>query len=111
LSAHVGTLQVLDVQTPLVQSLATMHALPSAHFLLCASQVAPPQSTSVSPWFFTASEQVAAAHASGAPEHTRLWQSVVTAHVLLVPQAPQSGPPQSTSVSLPSFITSAQPVA
>jgi hypothetical protein len=102
---------MLDVQTPLAQSLAAMHALPSAHFLLCATQMAPPQSTSVSPWFFTVSEQVAVAHASGAPEHTRLWQSVVTAQVLPAPQAPQSGPPQSTSVSLPSLITSAQPVA
>jgi hypothetical protein len=69
---HLGTWQTPPVQTPLVQSEATMHALPSAHFFPCPTQMVPPQSVSVSPWFFTMSVHVGAWHLSGFIEHTRL---------------------------------------
>jgi hypothetical protein len=47
-------------QLPLAQSVSAAHFSPSAHFLPCATQVVPPQSTSVSEPFFTPSPQVAA---------------------------------------------------
>jgi hypothetical protein len=56
-SVQVAALHVPEVQTPLAQSAATMHALfvPQR-----AHDVEPPQSASLSPWFFTPSAQVAA---------------------------------------------------
>src|SRR5205807_8964902 len=95
-SVHVGALHELDVQTPLEQSLANMQTLLVAQRV---QAVVPPQSTSLSPWFLTVSEQVAALQVSGGPVHTRLWQSAEMAHVLFVPQAPHP-PPQSSSVSV-----------
>jgi hypothetical protein len=105
-SVHVGALHVLDVQTPLTQSSAIMHALLVAQR---GQVVEPPQSVSLSPWFLTMSEHVGALHVSGGPVHTRLWQSVDTAQVLFVPHAPQVGPPQSMSVSLPFLLLSVHP--
>jgi hypothetical protein len=42
---------------------------------------------------------------SGEPEHTPLWQSAATVHVLPSAHLPQL-PPQSVSVSLPFFTVS-----
>jgi hypothetical protein len=85
------------VQTPLAQSLATPHAplVPQRGQL-----VAPPQSTSLSPPFFTVSTQVGALQA---PEvQTPLVQSVATLQVLFAAQRGQVvAPPQSTSLSPP----------
>jgi hypothetical protein len=106
---HFGTWQTPPVQTPLVQSAATMHALPSAHFLPCPTQMVPPQSTSLSPWFLVVSAHVGALHVRGGPVQTRLWQSVDTRQVLVAGHAPQVGPPQSTSVSLPFLALSVHP--
>jgi predicted ArsR family transcriptional regulator len=47
--------QTVDVQIPLVQSVAAEQCLPSAH--RSPGEQAPPQSTSVSVWFCTESEQ------------------------------------------------------
>jgi len=52
-----------------------MHPLPTAHFFAGAQM--PPQSVSVSFWFFTVSLQVAATQAL--PVHTRLTQSLPAA--------------------------------
>src|SRR5260221_14223490 len=52
-SVQVGVRQMLPTHTPLEQSAPAMHALPSMHFLAGAQM--PPQSLSVSVWFFTPS--------------------------------------------------------
>jgi hypothetical protein len=93
----------LAVHTPLAQSVGPLHVLPFAHLL----HVAPPQSTSVSAPFFTLSVHVGTAHLSGDPEHTPLWQSAGTVHVLPSAHLPQL-PPQSTSDSVPFLTTSEQ---
>jgi hypothetical protein len=55
-SAHVAAWHLSGVpeQTKLAQSLAPEHVLPAAH----DGHAAPPQSMSVSSWFFTTSEQL-----------------------------------------------------
>jgi hypothetical protein len=53
-SVQPGVTQTLPVQTPLWQSVAPAQAPPDGHF----GHAVPPQSTSVSPPFFTASEQL-----------------------------------------------------
>jgi hypothetical protein len=68
LSPQVAVWQVPPVHTPLEQSAAPAHFLPSAHVL--AGAQLPPQSTSVSVPFFTVSVQEGAAQL--ALEHTRL---------------------------------------
>src|SRR5690606_5058889 len=97
----------VDVHTPpthllLAQSTFTRHAAPSAHLIAHL----PPQSTSVSTPFFTASVHVTFAHTW--PMHTRLWQSEPAAHPCPVPQGAQSGPPQSIPVSPPFFTRSTE---
>jgi hypothetical protein len=78
------------------------HICPSTH----AVQMPPPQSTSVSSPFFTASAQLGAAQTPAV--HTLLWQSAAPAHSLPVPQSAGQVPPQSTSVSIPFFTMSLQ---
>ena len=66
----------------------------------------PPQSTSVSVAFLTASLHVGAAQTP--PEQTSLWQSEPAVQVFPVAQGAQLGPPQSTSDSAPFFNASLQ---
>jgi hypothetical protein len=82
-----------------------MHPWLTAHFLPWATQL-PPQSTSVSFWFFARSAQVGAWHT--AMVHTLLVQSVPSEHTLPFAHAPHVVPPQSTSVSFWFFTTSMQ---
>src|SRR5690606_167660 len=117
-------------QPSLAQSECASHALPAAQR---GPASGPPQSTSVSPPFFTPSSNVGAAHmlvtgsqtllAHSAPSvqplptsdggaHTpfsqvSLSQSAGTVHVLPSPHLGADEPPQSTSVSSPSFVPSA----
>jgi len=104
-SKHVAAWQV-TLQTPLVQSPANEHPLPSVHFL--AGAQLPPQSTSVSVPFFAESEHVAAWHTL--PEQTPLAQSPASVHPLPSAHflAGAQLPPQSTSVSVPFFVESVQ---
>ncbi len=85
-------------------------SLPAPHVALVPQRgqlVAPPQSMSVSPPFFTTSVQAGALHV---PEvHTPLVQSLATVQVLLVAQRGQVvAPPQSMSLSPPFFAASVQ---
>jgi len=99
-SLQVGVRQVPPVQTPLEQSLDNMHALPSTHFFVGAHP--PPQSVSVSVWFFTPSAHVAATHE--VPLQTKLTQSLPIEQPCPVPQRAQVvAPPQSVPVSDPFF--------
>jgi hypothetical protein len=61
--------------------------------------VPPPQSTSVSAPFFTASVHVGAAQVP--PVQILLWQSVAAVQVAPLPQAAHVPPPQSMPVSVP----------
>jgi hypothetical protein len=88
----------IDVHDADAQSLFAAHPFPAPHVCPVATQPAP-QSTSVSPPFFTPSAHVGAAHALAV--QTPDVQSAPIAHLLPFAQAPH-GPPQSTSVSLPS---------
>jgi predicted alpha-1,6-mannanase (GH76 family) len=90
------------------QSLLLLHWLASAQ----GPQSGPPQSTSVSSAFITPSEQVAAEQVgvAAAVSHTMDSQSLLLLHWLASAQGPQSGPPQSTSVSS-AFITPSEQVA
>jgi hypothetical protein len=96
------------VHTPAMHAVDAQSPLPP-HFLLTA-QVAPqlpPQSTSVSVPFLTVSVQAAAAHLL--PVHLPLpgnAQSVLATHVALTAHVAPQFPPQSTSVSVPSFTRS-----
>jgi hypothetical protein len=60
----------------LTQSPSIRQALVSAHRV---AQFGPPQSTSVSLWFFTESGQLGAAHSSLVVLHLPLWQSALAA--------------------------------
>jgi hypothetical protein len=82
----------------------------SAHFLLAASQVAPPQSVSVSAPFFTPSLHVAGVHVFAVGSQTPLTQSPATRHLSLSAHA-EHEPPQSLSVSSASWTPSVQCVA
>jgi hypothetical protein len=99
LSLQAGAMHSPPVHTPLWQSEAPPHTLPSPHL----PQVPPPQSTSVSAPFFLASVQLGAWQSP--PVHTRLRQSVPAEQALPVAQPPQV-PPQSVSVSDPFFVRS-----
>jgi len=103
-SAHVAAWHTPPVHTPLRQSEAAAHFLVAEHL----AQTLPPQSTSVSLPFCTRSLHAAAWHFSGDPEHTLLWQSVPAVQVAPVPHLAQAlVPPQSTSLS-PSFFTTSE---
>src|SRR5579859_7807722 len=99
-SEQVAVWQV-TLQTALVQSLAPVQSLPSAHF----GQLAPPQSVSLSVPFFTPSGHAGARQVPAG--QTPLWQSAAPPHVLPVSHLAQL-PPQSLSVSLPFFTRSEQ---
>jgi hypothetical protein len=78
----------------------TLQAWPFAH----VGHVPPPQSTPVSFWFVTLSEQVAARHVRFV--QTPLWQSEATEHAFVSAHFAHVPPPQSTSVSALSFLPS-----
>jgi hypothetical protein len=85
----------------LAQSDAARHALPTTQ----PEQVAPPQSTSVSPGLTTPSSQEVATHRDVVALQNVDAQSSVDAHALPTSHFGQL-PPQSTSLSVPSFIPS-----
>jgi hypothetical protein len=94
------------VQLPLaqifeVQSAAAVQTFPATH-----GPQLPPQSTSVSVPFLTASEQESGAQVS--PAHTREEQSAAERHVFPGEQGAQLVPPQSMSVSVPFLAWSEQ---
>ena len=113
-----GQAQRLAVQTSLLQSLTALHAFPVGHFW----QVAPPQSMSVSSWFFTPSVHVGISHTHGSTPlsgvavvhvaplkptpHSACVQSVPVWQVLPTAHGGQAPPPQSTPVSCPFFTPS-----
>jgi hypothetical protein len=87
----------------LSQSVPVTHSLVATH----AAQVPPPQSTSVSTPFLTASSQAGAWQVPLV--QTPLWQSPFTVQVLSVGQrAHELVPPQSASLSPPFFELSLQ---
>src|SRR5882724_7318678 len=92
------------MQVALVQSPATVHPLPFAHFFAGAQM--PPQSTSVSVWFLALSEHVGAWHTLVV--QTLLVQSVPVAHARPFAQPAHMFPPQSVSVSAAFFTVSLQ---
>jgi hypothetical protein len=106
-SPQAGAWQMPPVHTPLAQSAAPPHTLPSAHLFAGAQE--PPQSTSVSVPFFTVSLQAGTWQMP--PVQTPLAQSpappqtLPSAHLFAGAQEP----PQSTSVSVPFFTVSLQP--
>jgi hypothetical protein len=102
LSVHCAAWQTRFVHTAFAQSPGPVHALPSAHFFPGAHE--PPQSTSVSFWFFTPSEQVAVWHVT---LHTALAQSFAPVHALPSAHLVEQPPPQSVSLSAPFFTPSA----
>jgi hypothetical protein len=91
-------------QTPSTQSVATAHFFVSAHF----GHVPPPQSTSVSAPFMVPSvhEGAAAAHVFVPGSQTVLVQSEPVVQALELAHFGHVAPPQSTSVSAPSFTPS-----
>jgi hypothetical protein len=107
-SVHSGAAHafVLAGQTPLAQSPPVAHPLPSAH-RLPGAQV-PPQSTSVSLPFLSASPHDGAAHTFVPAGQTRLLQSPATAQTLPSAHSGQLAPPQSMSVSVPFLMPSVQ---
>src|SRR5262245_34795513 len=99
-----------SAQTPLAQLTPTLHFLPAAHRVQTSAMS--PQSTSDSPWFFTASLHVGAWHSRRQmpvelpSAQTPLAQLTPTLHFLPVAQRAQTSAtsPQSTSDS-PWFFT------
>jgi hypothetical protein len=95
-----------DRQGPFAQSVFTLQTKPGAHFV----HVPPPQSVSVSAPFLVLSLHAAGLHVRAAPLlcalQTPLWQSRAMRQAELSGHALQSGPPQSTAVSLASFLPS-----
>ncbi len=85
-----------------VQSVSPRHFLLSAH----VGQVPPPQSTSVSLPSCCASVHWLVAHLPVTLSHALSTQSPLTRHPLPTAQGEQVPPPQSMSVSLPSFCPS-----
>src|SRR5579883_1760790 len=83
-----------------------MHSKPVAHGLQ-----EPPQSTSVSLPSLIPSLQVLGRAAQAPATQAPPAQSPFTRHALPAAQPMQTGPPQSTSVSLPSLIPSLQEVS
>ncbi|HVU03081.1 MAG TPA: hypothetical protein VHE30_15075 [Polyangiaceae bacterium] len=94
-------MQTPDEQYVVVQSVPVRHFFPEPQ----AVQVPPPQSTSVSLPFWTASLH---AGVRQVPLQTPEVQSLAAVHVLLSTHFGQPPPPQSTSVSLPFFARSVQ---
>src|SRR2546425_405868 len=92
---------------PAEQSESSRHFCPTAH----RGQTAPPQSTSVSEPSFCCSPHWRARQRSEVALQALEAQSASTLHCLPTAQAGQVPPPQSTSVSLPSFWWSAHGLA
>src|SRR3954465_9254425 len=104
-SSQAGAAHSPPLHTPLAQSPPLVHILPSAQ----VGQAPPPQFRSVSAPFRAVSVHVGTAQVLvGVPVHTPLAQSPATAQPLPSMHFAQSGPPQSRSVSMPSFTTSEQ---
>ena len=102
-SVHDGTSHTPPVQVPLEQSVATRQLLPSPQ----GPQAGPPQSTSVSVPSLLALAQPAVWHSPA--EHVPPMQSVPARQAFPFPQRSQVPvPPQSMSVSTPSFRWSTQ---
>jgi hypothetical protein len=100
-SLHEATAtQVLLLHNALVQSLPERQALPMPHL----PQMAPPQSTSVSEPFFVLSVHDPVAATQTLPLQLLDRQSELVPQLLPSPHLPQVEPPQSTSVSVPSFV-------
>src|SRR6185436_14133368 len=87
------------------QSPSVLHFCVSAHSL--AAPHPAPQSTSVSVPFCTPSVQVGALQVFAIASQIRLSQSLADRHFLPSAHGPQPAPPQSMSVSSPSWIVSA----
>jgi hypothetical protein len=94
-SLHAAVRHVPPPQILLVQSVATAQALPGPQ----GAQV-PPQSVAVSLPFWILSSQRGATQSS--PVHTEVLQSDAIEHALPTSHFGQIGPPQFTSVSVPS---------
>ena len=106
LSEQLSATQTVPSQKPLEQSAPVLHPWYSVHF----TWQAPPQSTSVSPDVSFTSAQVEATHLPLA-EQAAILQSAVSLQLLPTSHALPSaehGPPQSRSVSPPSFTRSRQ---
>jgi len=88
--------QTLALQKAQSQSVPMLQILPGPHF---GHALDPPQSMSVSVWFFNPSEQVCGWHFNGKPLQRALLQSPSVLHVWPVPQSGQD-PPQSMSDSV-----------
>ena len=101
LSVQVAPWQTLPEQTELVQSVGRVQLLPGVQRL---HDVAPPQSTALSPPFSMPSVQVAVWHVT---LHEPLSQSEPETQTLPGGQ-PGQVPPQSWSVSEPFFVLSMQ---
>src|SRR5207245_1350669 len=91
------------VHIMLLQSVPVMHTLPRSQ----GEQSGPPQSTSVSLPFLTPSLHDDAAHIRLV--QNPLWQSLPWRHILWASHGMHE-PPQSISVSSPSFARSMQPI-
>ncbi len=88
---------------PFVHFLSRRHA--GALYVVVPSLTpSPPQSTSVSPPFFTPSLDVGTTHALAV--HASSWQSAFALHAFMSAHFGAVAPPQSTSVSSPSFFPS-----
>jgi hypothetical protein len=108
-SLHWFVTQVSELasQALLEQSVSTPQCSPVAQ----VAQVPPPQSTSVSTPSCLWSVHVLLAHLPVTKSHALLVQSVLARHHLPVAQARPVPPPQSTSVSAPSFLWSTHRLA
>jgi hypothetical protein len=100
-SPQVGATQTALVHTRLAQSPPPTHFLPAAH-----GAHDPPQFTSDSVPFLIGSMHDGAAQTPAV--QTWLMQSDITRHDLSLKQGPHAAPPQSTSVSEPFLMASAQ---
>ena len=92
------------VHMPVAQSVGAAQTLKSGQR---AQVVAPPQSMSVSPWFWMPSLQLAAAHRLPAPQ-TPVMQSLPVRQATPTAHFAHSAPPQSMSDSVPLMVMSVQ---
>jgi hypothetical protein len=107
MSLQLTATQMLPLQTPVAQSAATLQPPPVGQVLPAATQVVPPQSTSVSVPFLTVSLHDAVVHLPAL--HRLLAQSVFKVQFLAAAQRAQVvEPPQSVSDSPPLVWPSAQ---
>jgi hypothetical protein len=97
-SRQLDASQTPATQSSLVQSVSTAHFWAVAH----GAQTPPPQSTSVSVPFWMPSVHEDPAAWQMPATQSALVQSLSAAHSLPVAHLGQLGPPQSTSVSVPS---------